>query len=122
MNEPAYNKPDVPGVSMNFDNSVSVYHVVGPDDSFEVAAVAVMDLLREAEKRFPGWRRTFYLDIEGHTDGDGRLDPDWVEFQQEFLFSVVGPFVAAMDTPLTGPIMNPEPQRDDVPDRLRIGG
>ncbi len=122
MNEPVYNKPDVPGVSMNFDNSVSVYYIVNRDDTFEAAATAVVDLLREAEKRFPGWQRTFYLDIEGHTDGDGRLEPDWVEFQQEFLFSVVGPFVTAMDTPLTGPVANPERQRNDVPDRLRIGG
>ncbi len=118
---PRYSKPDVPGVAMNFDNTVSVYHLVGPEDTFERAAADVVALLGEAERRFPGWPRTFYLDLAGHTDAEGRLDEDFVEFQQEFLFSVVGPFVTAMETPLTGGVVNPDPQRNDVPDALRIG-
>lgn len=117
---PEFNKPAAPGLALNFDNSVSVYHVVGPDESFAEAAQAVVDLLRQAEERFPGWPRTFYLDISGHSDANGRLDADFIEFQQEFLFAVVGPFVTAMHTPLTGGVANPEPQRNDVPDRLRI--
>jgi len=121
MSEPAYLKPDTPGVSMNFDNTVSVYQVVGPTATFEAAAGEAVDLLREAERRFPGWPRAYYLDILGHADAEGQLSEDFVEFQQEFLFSVIGPFVTAMDTPLTGGVVNPEPQRDDVPDRLRIG-
>jgi hypothetical protein len=121
MATPVFNKPETPGIAMNFDNSVGVYHIVGPEDSFETAAREVFALLIEAEQRFPGWPRTFYLDIEGHTDAEGRLADDFVEFQQEFLFSVVGPFVTAMHTPLTGGVLNPEPQRNDLPDRLRIG-
>lgn len=117
---PAYNKPDTPGVSMNFDNTVSVYLVVAPDDTFEKATGDAVDLLREAEKRFPGWQRTFYLDIIGHVNAEGRFSDDFTEFQQEFLFSVIGPFVTAMDTPLTGGVVNPDPQRNDVPDRLRL--
>lgn len=117
---PSYNKPDTPGVSMNFDNTVSVYQAVAPDDSFEKASRDAMDLLREAESRFPGWQRTYYLDIIGHVDESGRFTDDFTEFQQEFLFSVVGPFVTAMETPLTGGVVNPDPQRNDLPDRLRI--
>lgn len=116
----AHSKPEKPGIAMGFDNSVAIYYVVGADESFYEAARAVVDLLRQAQERFPGWPRAFYLDIEGHTLPDGRLEEDFVEFQQEFLFSVVGPFVTAMDTPLTGGVLNPEPQRDDVPHRLRI--
>lgn len=118
--EPAYHKPEVPGIAMNFDNTVSIYQVIGPDATFEEAAQEAVQLLREAERRFPGWPRTYYLDILGHADEEGRLEEDFVEFQQEFLFSVIGPFVTAMDTPLTGGVVNPEPQRNDVPDRLRI--
>lgn len=121
MAAPEYHKPEAPGIAMNFDNTVSVYHVVGPEDTFEKAAQDVVGLLSEAERRFPSWPRTFYLDIVGHADEEGRLEEDFVEFQQEFLFSVVGPFVSAMETPLTGGVVNPDPQRNDVPDRLRIG-
>jgi len=121
MSAPNYNKPDAPGIAMNFDNTVSVYHVVQPKETFEQAANGVMELLKEAEQRYPGWPRIFYLDILGHADEQGRLDEDFVEFQQEFLFSVIGPFVTAMVTPLVGGVLNPEPQRNDLPDRLRIG-
>jgi hypothetical protein len=121
MQTPEYRKPETPGISMHFDNTVSVMHVVGPEDTFEAAAQGAVDLLREAERRFPGWPRTFYLDIEGHVGEDGRFSEDMVELQQEFLFSVIGPFVRAMETPLTGGVVNPDPQRNDVPDRLRIG-
>jgi hypothetical protein len=41
---PAYEKPSQPGIAMNFDNSVSLYHVIGPDDSFEKAAIDLFAL------------------------------------------------------------------------------
>ena len=122
MHVPDYNKPDAPGIAMNFDNTVSLYHIVGPEHTFERAAEEVVALLREAEERFPGWPRVLYLDIAGHLDEQGRFTNDFVEFQQEFLFSVVAPFVTAFETPLTGGLVNPEPQRNDVPDRLRVNG
>ena len=118
---PAYAKPDAPGVHLGFDNSVAIYHVVAPDDSFEDAAQAVFGLLRDAEARFPGWPRAFYLDVAGHDGDAGGFDPDFYEFQQDFWFSTVAPFVQVFETPLTGPLANPDRQRDDVPDRLTIG-
>ncbi len=118
---PAYNKPDAPGVHLGFDNTVALYHVVGPTDTFEHAAGALFGLLKEAQDRFPGWPRVLYLDVEGHRGDAAGFTAPLYELQQEFLFSVVAPFVTAFETPLTGPLVNPEPQRDDLPDRLRIG-
>lgn len=118
---PEYQKPESPGIHMGFDNTVSLYQVVAPEDTFETAATEAVDLLREAERRFPGWPRVYYLDVAGH-DGDAAgFDPDFYEFQQEFFFSVIAPFISAAEMPLTGGIVNPEKQRDDVPDRLQIG-
>lgn len=118
---PDHRKPEAPGLHMGFDNTVALYHVVAPGDTFEAAAGAVFGLLREAQARFPGWPRLFYLDVEGHGGDAAGFTPDLYELQQDFLFSVVAPFVTALDTPLTGPLANPQPQRDDVPDRLRLG-
>ncbi|HLT48532.1 MAG TPA: hypothetical protein VK002_14965 [Rubricoccaceae bacterium] len=120
MTEPAYNKPETPGLHMGFDNTVALYHVVEPEDTFEDAAQAVFGLLVEAQRRFPGWPRVFYLDVHGHEGDAAGFDADFYEFQQEFLFGVVGPFVTALEAPLVGALVNPEPQRDDVPDRLRL--
>ena len=118
---PEYNKPEAPGIHMGYGNTVSVYHIVEEEDTFEAAAKAVFDLLKDAQERFPDWPRVFFLDISGHEGEAAGYSPDFYEFQQEFLFSVVAPFVSAFETPLTGGLVNPETQRDDLPDRLSIG-
>ena len=119
---PDYAKPDLPGVYAGFDNTVAVYHVVAPDDTFEAAARGLMARLRDAQDRFPDWPRTLYLDLVGH-DGDAAgFTPEMYELQQDFLFSSVAPFVAALETPVTGGLVNPAPQRNDVPHRLNFGG
>ena len=118
---PPYQKPEAPGVWMNFDNSVSLYHVVGREETFEEAARALFALVREAQDRFPDWPRTLYLDIEGHADPYGRLEEDFVELQQDFFFATLAPFLTAFELPLTGGLVNPSAQRNDVPDGLQIG-
>ncbi len=118
---PEYAKPDAPGVYAGFDNTVAVYHVVGPDDGFEAAARGIIARLRDAQDRFPDWPRTFYLDVDGHEGDASGFTPDLYELQQDFLFSSVAPFVAAVETPITGGLVNPDPQRNDVPHRLSFG-
>ena len=118
---PEYNKPESPGIHMGFDNTVAVYQIVGEEETFETAASEAMEFLREAESRFPGWPRVYYLDVAGHRGEAAGFDPDFYEFQQEFFFSVIAPFISAAELPLTGGIVNPDKQRNDVPDRLTIG-
>ncbi|MEM1127995.1 MAG: hypothetical protein AAGI71_15210 [Bacteroidota bacterium] len=117
---PDYNKPESPGIWMNFDNSVSVYYIVGPEDTFVHAAQTLFALVREAEEQFPGWPRVLYVDVVGHKGDRVGFDSDLFELQQEFIFSVLAPFLTAFEMPLTGPLVNPEPQRNDLPDGLRI--
>lgn len=118
---PVYQKPDIPGLAMNFDNTVSLYHIVEPEDSFEQAVQAVFHLLQTAQERFPNWPRTFYLEVRGHRGERYGFDDDFFEFQQEFWFSTIAHFVTAFETPLTGALVNPNPQRNDLPDRLVVG-
>ena len=117
---PEYNKPDAPGIAMNFDNSVSILAVIGPEDDFASAANQVFGLLKEAQERYPDWPRSFYVDIEGHRGERSGFDEDFFEFQQEFWFSTIAHFVTAFELPLTGPLINPNPQRNDLPDVLNI--
>jgi len=117
---PEYNKPDAPGLAMNFDNTVALYHLVAPEDTFADAANSVFGLLKEAQARYPDWPRIFYLDIQGHQGERYGFDEDFFEFQQEFLFSTVAHFVTAFETPMTGALVNPNSQRNDLPDQLVI--
>jgi hypothetical protein len=114
---PEYNKPDVPGIHMNFDNTVSLYHIVQEGDDFETAAHDIFDLLVEAQDEFPDWPRVFYLDIEGHVREDERLEEDMIELQQEFLIAAMGKFFTALALPLVA-VVNPEDQVNDLPEEL----
>jgi hypothetical protein len=114
---PEYNKPDAPGIHMNFDNTVSLYHIVGADDDFETAAHDIFDLLAEAQEEFPDWPRVLYLDIENHVRDDGRLEEDMIELQQEFLIAAMGKFFTALAMPLVA-VVNPEDQVNNLPEEL----
>lgn len=117
---PEYNKPDAEGIWMNFDNTVSIYHVVKADDDFEDAAGKVFGYVKKAQEDFPDWPRVFYVDIQGHDGEQAGFDADFYEFQQEFFFSTLAPFLAGFELPLTGPLINPKEQRNDLPDELVI--
>ncbi len=116
---PEYNKPEQPGIAMNFDNSVSLYHIVKEEDNFDRAAQDIFSLIAEAQKRYPDWPRVLYLDIKGHLDERGRFEADMVELQQEFLIQALGKFMTALDMPLVS-VVNPELQDNTVPDSLGI--
>lgn len=119
---PEYNKPDAPGIAMNFDNTVSLYHMVEPEDNFEDAAGAVFGLIKTAQEQYPDWPRILYVDILGHKGERSGFDEDFFEFQQEFWFSTVAHFVTAFETPLLGGLVNPNPQQNDLPDQLVLKG
>ena len=120
MNDPQYNKPDAPGIAMNFDNTVSLYQIVAADESFEEAASRAFALLREAQESYPDWPRVYYLEVEGHKGPQSGFDADFFEFQQEFWFQTIAHFVTAFETPMVGALINPQPQENKIPDELRV--
>jgi len=117
---PEYNKPDAPGIWMNFDNTVSIYHVVGTQDDFVKAARDVFEWVKRTQEDFPDWPRVFYVDISGHEGEQAGFDADFYEFQQEFFFSTLAPFLTGFELPLTGALINPDEQRNDLPDTLVV--
>ncbi len=116
---PEYNKPDAPGLHMNFDNTVSIYHIVDEDDGFEAAAQDIFALTKTAQDEFPAWPRVLYLDIQGHIDEQGRFTEDMVELQQEFLIAAMGKFFTALALPLVA-VVNPDKQINNLPDELLL--
>ena len=104
---------------MGFDNVVSMYHVIDPEDDFESAALTVFAMVQKCQERYPDWPRIVYLDVTEHKGDRAGFDTDMFEFQQEFMIATMGPFVTAINMPLVS-VWNPEPQRNDLPDRLAI--
>ena len=105
---------------MNFDNTISIYMRVNAHDSFEEAAQTAFGLICKAQVRYPDWPRVMYLDIAGHRNGFGGFEDDFIEFQQDFWFATIAPFLTSFELPLTGGLINPAPQRNDIPDALSI--
>lgn len=107
-------------LSMREDRVVALEHRVQPEDDFARAAQDVFALLRTAQRLYPGGLRSLRLEIEGHAGERAGFDADFFEFQQEFLLGTLGQYFSWIELPLTGPLGNPNAQRNDLPDRLAI--
>jgi hypothetical protein len=102
------------------EKSIGLYHVVYPHEGFDEAATALFELVRGTEQRSPGQRRVLYLDIDGHRNDEGGYDLEMYELQTHFVLDFLMPFLAEARLPIGLHITNPEPQRNDVPDMLKI--
>lgn len=97
---------------------IALYHRVTPEDTFEVTAQMLFDLLLKAVAAHPGQPRSLYLDIEGHRNDAGGFDPDMFELQKDFLIGHLGEYLSEIRTPLYH-VKNPN-QVDDLPEDLVI--
>ena len=115
-------KPEQPGITLTQDGHAAILLCIGPDESFDDAATKLFQLLQQAQSQFAGVPRHLYIEIDGHRGERAGFDPDFFEFQQEFLLGSMGQFFTMIDMPLTGALGNPEAQNNDVADRLKIDG
>ena len=109
-------------VTLQPDRTVLLRHRVTAEDDFARAAQDVFALLKTAQSRHPGALRLLVLEIDGHDGERAGFDPDFFEFQQEFMLGELGPYFTRIEMPLTGALGNPDEQRDALHDRLRIEG
>jgi len=98
---------------------MALYHCVYAEESFHDAVHALFDLVAYTQRTFPGAERQLFLDIEGHRTPTDALDGDMFELQKDFLLGFLMPFLTEVRMPLMG-VRNPNPQREDLPDELRI--
>jgi hypothetical protein len=117
---PTYNRPDKPGITLTAEGTVCILLQIEAEQSFEDAAAGVFKLLRSSQNRFPGVPRHLCVEIDGHTGIRNGFDEHFFEFQQEFLLATMGVFCTMIDAPLTGCLMNPDPQINELPDRLDV--
>lgn len=96
-----------------------IYHVVFADETFEMAANTIGELLIRSERQFPGLCRHLGLDIEGHRNDQGGFDHDMWELQRSFILGALSPFFSAIHMPLVS-VVNSHAQCNDLPDTFRI--
>ncbi len=103
------------------EQMISVYHRVMKRENFEKAAMDLVKLLAETQRKVPDRPRALYLDIDGHRNEEGGFDDDMMELQQEFAMGFLMEFFTEMNLPL-GKVINQRPQNNDVPEQLEIIG
>ncbi len=100
-------------------DTVALYHAVHASEDFDQTAYNLLRLIRMAQQKCPGRKRTLFLDIEGHRNGEGGFDQDMLELQTKFMTEFLLQFLTRAVTPLVT-IGNPRPQSDDLPDELNV--
>lgn len=99
--------------------ALDLYHRIHAEENFDDAAHTLFDLVAYTRRTFPGARRQLFLDIDGHRTPTDAFDEDMFEIQRDFLLGFLMPFLTEIHMPLAR-ASNPHPQREDLPDELRI--
>lgn len=102
---------------------VLILYTVLSDEGFEHAASALVEMVYQAQKQFPGEPRILCLDVEGHTNADG-FDADMFELQQEFAMGFLLSYLSELHTPLLHAqgvaVHNQKWQNNDVPNEFYV--
>ena len=99
--------------------ALALYHCIYAGENFHDAAHALFDLVAYSQRTFPRAKRRLFLDIEGHRTPTNAFDGDMFEIQQDVLLGFLMPFLTEVRMPLID-ARNPNPQREDLPEELRI--
>jgi hypothetical protein len=98
---------------------IAIAHRVFPHEDFDQTAHILLKLLRNAQSKFPGAKRSLFLDIDGHRNSNGQFDEDMLELQSKFMREFLIQFLSRTVTPL-GDLENPAPQNDAIPEELNL--
>ncbi|MFF3003986.1 HNH endonuclease [Kitasatospora sp. NPDC057940] len=100
--------------------AVAIYHDMAVYENFERAAKRIFECVQSAEREKPGAPRHLYIDVQGHRNEQGGFDHDAFELIHDFALKYLFEYLTEVGTPLIH-VRNNKPQRNDLPDALRIG-
>lgn len=98
---------------------VAIYHDMMVYENFERSARRIFECVQAAQRQSPGAPRHLFLDVQGHRNEAGGYDHDAFELMNEFVVGFLGDYLTEIHTPLFHG-RSRKPQRDDLPDLLRI--
>ncbi|MGW5108789.1 HNH endonuclease signature motif containing protein [Nocardia sp. NPDC004123] len=96
-----------------------LYHDMAVYENFERCTRRIFEVLKRTQRQFPGQPRHLLLRVQGHRNAAGGFDRDAFELMRHFIPEDLMPYLTELTMPLIG-IRNPEQQRNDIPDELRI--
>jgi len=100
-------------------DSIAIAHRVLAHEDFDRTAQILLNLLNNAQRKFPAAKRCLHLEIDGHRDSLGRFDQDMLELQSKFMAEFLIQFLTRAETPLAV-IQNPNSQNNQIPEELHL--
>ena len=97
----------------------AIYHNIFANEGFEESAKILIELIKHAQQEYPNGKRTLYLDIEGHRNGQKGFDKDMFELQRFFILGFLMPYLSGAHLPLVS-VKNKIPQNNDIPKEILI--
>jgi hypothetical protein len=98
---------------------IAIAHRVLAHEDFDHTAHILLKLLTNAQRKFPGVKRSLFLEIDGHRNSNGGFDDDMLELQSKFMQEFLLQFVTRVVTPLAE-FENPEAQNNVIPEELNL--
>ena len=98
---------------------IAIAHRVLAHEDFDQTAHILLKLLGNAQRQFPGAKRSLFLEIDGHRNSNGGFDDDMLELQSKFIEEFLLQFTTRVVTPLAE-FKNPDFQNDQVPEELHL--
>ena len=98
---------------------IAIAHRVLAHEDFDRTAQILLKLLNNAQRKFPGVKRSLFLEIDGHRNSNGGFDDDMFELQSKFIQEFLLQFLTRAVTPLAE-YENPAPHNDVIPEELHL--
>jgi hypothetical protein len=98
---------------------LAIAHRVLAHEDFDRSAQILLQLLNDAQRKFPGAKRSLFLEIDGHRNSNGGFDDDMLDLQSKFMHEFLLQFLTRAVTPLAE-FENPKPQNNIIPEELHL--
>ena len=98
---------------------IAIAHRVLAHEDFDQTAHILLQLLTNAQRQFPGAKRSLFLEIDGHRNSNGGFDDDMLELQSKFMQEFLLQFLTRVVTPLAE-FQNTKPQNNVIPGEVNL--
>jgi hypothetical protein len=98
---------------------IAIAHRVLAHEDFDRTAQILLKLLNNAQRKFPGAKRSLFLGIDGHRNSNGGFDDEMLELQSKFIEEFLLQFTTRVVTPLAE-FENPKAQNNEIPEELHL--
>lgn len=97
-----------------------IYHRVRSDEGVDETVEKLLELIKEAQRKWPNKGRILMLDVDGHLDETGKHYNKEVLQLIEIIFVYFMPYLERAYLPIFREAVNKKEQNNDIPETIAI--